>query len=347
MNLLDLTPDEAEYAVTQWIADRGDPAYRARQVFPRLWQRPVAAWSDATDLPRPLIEALEQDFPLPRPALDTLQESVDGTVKFLWRLDEKTAVESVLIPDRKRRTLCISSQAGCAYGCVFCATGTMGFQRHLLPWEITAQVREMGLDPRFGSPTHVVFMGMGEPLHNWTAVDRALTILNHKRGMRIGARRIAVSTVGIVPNLRRLAARPEQFKVALSLHSPTSQGREQLMPVDRKYPLAEVLDAMRAFRKRITFEYVMIKGMNDSEVDARDLARIAREAGALVNLLPLHPGGVQGLEPSSKDGIKRFASLLQSLGTKVTIRRSRGLDISGACGQLRVDTALRSNVESK
>ena len=347
MNLLDLTPDEAESAVFQWIADRGDPAYRARQVFRRLWQRPVRAWCDTTDLPRTLVQALEQEFPLQRPTLETLQESVDGTVKFLWRLDENTAVESVLIPDRKRRTLCVSSQAGCAYGCVFCATGAMGFQRHLLPWEITAQVRELALDPRFGAPTHVVFMGMGEPLHNWTAVDRALTILNHERGMGIGARRITVSTIGIVPNLRRLAARSEQFKVALSLHAPTSHRRGRLMPVDRQYPLAEVLDAMRAFRKRVTFEYVMIKQMNDSEADARDLAQIARDAGALVNLLPLHPGGAQGLEPSSNDGIKQFAGLLRSLGAQVTIRRSRGLDISGACGQLRVDTTLRNNIESK
>ena len=156
-----------------------------------------------------------------------------------------------------------------------------------------------------------------------------------------------MSTIGIVPNLRRLAARSEQFKVALSLHSPTSHGRSRLMPVERKYPLSEVLDAMRAFRKRVTFEYVMIKGMNDSEADARDLAQIARDAGALVNLLPMHPGGAPGLEPSPNDVIKHFAGLLRSLGANVTIRRSRGLDISGACGQLRVDTSLRSNVESK
>ncbi|UCD23958.1 MAG: 23S rRNA (adenine(2503)-C(2))-methyltransferase RlmN [Gemmatimonadota bacterium] len=347
MNLLNLTPEEAESVLSQWIVDRGEPNYRTRQVLPRLWQRPVATWHDTTDLPRPLIQALERDFPLQRPTLVSHQKSVDGTVKFLWKLDGDTAIESVLIPERSRTTLCVSSQAGCAYDCVFCATGAMGFQRHLQPWEITAQVRELTLDERYGTPTHVVFMGMGEPLHNWQAVDQALTILNHPSGMGIGARRITVSTIGIVPNLRRLAARPEQFRVAISLHAPSSQRRFKLMPVERKYPIADVLEAVQEIRKRVTFEYVMIKGMNDSDDDARDLAQIARATGALVNLLPLHPGGAGTLRPSSAERIKQFASLLQSNGAKVTVRRSRGLDISGACGQLRIDTPLGSDIEAK
>jgi 23S rRNA (adenine2503-C2)-methyltransferase len=347
VNLLDLTPEAARSAISRWIAARGDPPYRTRQIMPRLWQRPVTDWSAATDLPHDLRQALDREFPLARPVLERLQRSVDGTVKFLWQLDRDTAVESVLIPEGRRRTACISSQYGCAYGCVFCATGRMGFQRHLTPWEITAQVRELVLAEQFDTPTHVVFMGMGEPLHNWAAVDRALTILNDPEGLGIGARRITVSTIGLVPQLKQLARRPEQFKVALSLHSPSSAGRRRLMPVERKYPLEKVLDAMRSFRKRITFEYVMIAGENDAESDAVELARIARSLGALVNLLPLHPGGAPGIDPTAPRRRHQFAARLRSLGARATIRRSRGLDISGACGQLRVETTATSHVRSE
>jgi 23S rRNA (adenine2503-C2)-methyltransferase len=347
MNLLDLTPEEAEGTLYRWIAERDQPAYRVNQMIPRLWQRPVPSWSDTTDLPASLIGALEREFPLTRPSLETLQQSSDGTVKFLWRLDAATAVESVLIPEGRRSTLCISSQAGCAYGCVFCATGRMGFQRHLSPWEITAQVRELILDERFGPPTNVVFMGMGEPLHNWHSVDTALTILNDPRGMGIGARRITVSTVGIIPNLRRLAARPEQFRIAISLHSPNGKRRAGLMPVERKYPLADVLRVLELFPKRVTFEYVMIAGRNDSDEDAEELARLARTTGALVNLLPLHPGGVAGLEPTPPAQVRHFAQKLRSKGGNATVRRSRGLDISAACGQLRLDAGLGRDVQPK
>ncbi|UCG84754.1 MAG: 23S rRNA (adenine(2503)-C(2))-methyltransferase RlmN [Gemmatimonadota bacterium] len=347
MNLLDLTPKEAQSTIAGWIADRGEPPYRTRQILPRLWRRPATTWSGATDLPQDLRVALDREFPLPRPALERLQQSADGTVKFLWQLDRDTAIESVLIPEGRRRTVCISSQAGCAYGCVFCATGLMGFQRQLSPWEITAQVRELVIADQFETPSHVVFMGMGEPLHNWAAVDTALTILNDPRGLGIGARRITVSTVGIVPNLERLARRPEQFKVALSLHSPSGAGRSRLMPVERKYPLELVLETLRSFSKRITFEYVMIAGENDADDDAIELARIARSLGALVNLLPLHPGGVPGFEPTPLPRIRQFATRLRSLGAHATIRQSRGLDIAGACGQLRIEVTASGNVATE
>lgn len=210
MNLLDLTPPAAARAIAEWVAAQGAPPYRARQILPRLWQRPVRAWVDATELPLALRVALDDAFPLPRPSLEARQVSTDGTVKFLWDFGRDGLVESVLIPERKRRTLCISSQAGCAYGCVFCATGRMGFLRHLAPWEIAAQVREVALDDTLARATNIVFMGMGEPLHNWAAVDQALTILNAPTGFGIGARHITVSTVGIVPALTALADRPEQ-----------------------------------------------------------------------------------------------------------------------------------------
>jgi 23S rRNA (adenine2503-C2)-methyltransferase len=286
-----------------------------------------------------VIGALEQQHPVPRPALAARQASRDGTIKYLWRFADGAAVESVVIPEGRRRTLCVSSQAGCAFGCVFCATGRMGFGRHLAPWEIAAQVRELALDPLAGKLSNVVFMGMGEPLHNWAAVDVALTILNDRHGLGIGARHLTVSTVGIVPGLLRLAERPEQFRVALSLHSPYSERRRALMPVERKYPLADVLRALGAFRRRVTFEYVLIKGTNDRPDDARELARIARELEAHVNLLALHPGGTPGLVPTPPEEIAAFAEQVRAGGANVTVRRSRGLDIDAACGQLRVAVA--------
>jgi 23S rRNA (adenine2503-C2)-methyltransferase len=337
VNLLDRTPADAADAVARWLEDRGEPSYRARQIVPRLWQRPVTAWQEATDLPQQLRVALDAEHPLLRPAAAARQVSSDGTVKFLWDFPDGGAVESVLIPEGSRRTLCISSQAGCAYGCVFCATGRMGFIRHLAAWEIVAQVRELALDAELGPPTNVVFMGMGEPLHNWAAVERALTILNHADGMGIGARHITVSTVGIIPNLEKLAARPEQFRVALSLHAANSARRRLLMPVEQKYGLEDVLAVLRRFQRRVTFEYVMIRGVNDREGDAAELAGHARAVGALVNLLPLHPGGAPGLEPTAPRDIERFAELLRDQGINVTVRRSRGLDISAACGQLRTE----------
>ena len=334
MNLLDQVPDKAEQIVAQWIADQGLPAYRARQVFPRLWQRPVEKWRDCSDLPRELTRLLERDFPLFRPKEIARQESSDGTVKYLWQMPDGAAVESVLIPEGERRTLCISCQVGCAYKCSFCATGKMGLVRNLDAWEITAQARELAI-PRDGDGiNNVVFMGMGEPLHNWSAVDVALTILNDKRGMGIGARRISVSTVGIVPELRRLAGRPEQFRLALSLHSPFGEQRRRLMPVERRYPLEEVLQTLHDFSRRVTFEYIMIRGINDRSVDVDELAGIARPIGAMVNLLPLHPGGAADLQPTPLHDIKRFAAQLHERGISVALRRSRGLDIDAACGQL-------------
>jgi 23S rRNA (adenine2503-C2)-methyltransferase len=344
-NLLDVTPAEAGRGVATWLAGRGEPPYRARQILPRLWQRPVAVWRDATELPTDLRAALDETFPLPRPTLVTRQVSSDGTIKYLWDFGDGGAVESVMIPEGRRRTLCISSQAGCAYGCVFCATGRMGFVRHLAPWEIAAQVRELRLEPGGATPTNVVFMGMGEPLHNWTGVDRALTILNDRAGLGIGARGITVSTIGIVPSLEKLALRPEQFQVALSLHAPTSATRGALMPVERKYPLHQVLPVLAKFPRRVTFEYVMIRGVNDGPEDADSLARLARPLAALVNLLPLHPGGAPGYTPTSREDIERFAHRLRSHGTTVTIRRSRGLDISAACGQLRVEVEHGRRIE--
>lgn len=340
MNLFDATPTDSLLQLETWLHGK-EPGYRVRQVLPRLWNSPVASWADATELPAALRVSLEAAFPIPRLKLVTRQVSTDGTVKFLWRLPDGATIESVLIPEGKRRTLCISSQVGCAFGCVFCATGRMGFGRNLETWEIVAQVRELAIDREFGSPTNVVFMGMGEPLHNWEAVDRALTILNDPLGFGIGARHITVSTVGIVPNLANLAARPEQFRLALSLHAPNSKQRRELMPVERKYDLDQVMKALKAFARRVTFEYVMISGVNDRPEDADQLAERARTLGALVNLLPLHPGGAPGFTPTPAAAIRKFALQLRAAGVSATVRKSRGLDIDAACGQLRTATLRR------
>ncbi len=338
MNLLNVAPTAASDVLAPWLSARGDATYRLRQILHRLWQRPVRSWREATEIPAGLADALDAGFPLPRLELARRQDSRDGTLKFLWRLGDGEAIESVWIPEGRRRTLCISSQVGCALGCVFCATGRMGFHRHLEPWEIAGQVREMLLDPSLGRPTNVVFMGMGEPLHNWSAVDTALTIMNHHQGLGLGARHLTVSTVGLLPGLARLAARPEQFRLAVSLHAATSARRLAIMPVEKKYRLADLMAAVLQFKRRVTFEYVLILGVNDAAEDALALAELAKPLGALVNLLPLHPGGAPGLVPAPMSGLRRFAAWLRERGVSVSVRRSRGLDISAACGQLRVET---------
>jgi 23S rRNA (adenine2503-C2)-methyltransferase len=333
-NLLDLKPDAATALVRHWVAQQKLPGYRAAQLPRRLWQVPVRSWHEATELPLALREQLDREWPLPRLHAEAVQQSADGTRKYLWRLEDGEAVESVLIPSGKRLTLCISSQAGCALGCVFCATGRMGFRRNLTAWEIAAQIREIVLEGPASKPTNIVFMGMGEPLLNWPAVDVALSILNDPAGFGIGARHITVSTVGILPGMAELAKRPEQFRLAISLHAPSDAARLRLMPIQKKYRLEEVLQAATPFRRRLTFEYVLIAGANDSDADADRLAKLAHRLDAHVNLLPLHPGGAPGLTPTSGERIRGFAARLRHQGVEAVVRRSRGLDIAAACGQL-------------
>jgi 23S rRNA (adenine2503-C2)-methyltransferase len=344
-NLLDLAPGTARDEIARWVTQQGLPAYRTSQIARQLWIAPVAGWNQATELPIPLRAALEGAFPLPRLALDTRQQSADGTRKYLWRLQDGEAIESVLIPSGGRRTLCISSQAGCALGCTFCATGRMGFRRNLSAFEIAGQVREIILEQAAEKPTNIVFMGMGEPLLNWPAVNTTLSILNGELGLGIGARHITVSTVGILPGLAEFSKRPEQFRLAISLHAPTAAQRIGIMPIEKKYDLEAVLRAAEAFRKRITFEYVMIGGVNDSDADADRLAKLARRLGALVNILPLHPGGAPDLIPTNGARIRVFADRLRNQGVEATVRRSRGLDIDAACGQLRVEVERKRRRE--
>ena len=336
-NLLDLTPDAALARLDEFFASRGEPRYRAKQVARRLWVQPAPDFASMTELPTELRAALEARFAIPRLSIATRQKSQDGTEKFLFQLADGQGVETVAIPEGDRLTLCISSQAGCALACAFCATGAMGFQRNLEVHEIAGQVREMRMLAPAIDVTNIVFMGMGEPLMNWKAVSPALTILNSPDGLGVGARHITVSTVGILPGIVALGERPEQFRLALSIHAPTEAQRQALMPVNTKYPLADVIEAAKAFDRRVTFEYVMLGGVNDGIEDALNLARLARECRAFVNLIPLHPGGAMGFTPTPAKEIVRFSRQLRHEGVEVAIRKSRGKDIAAACGQLRVE----------
>jgi 23S rRNA (adenine2503-C2)-methyltransferase len=341
LNLLDLTPEAAEAALRAFATAEGVGAYRGSQAARRLWQAPVGSFAEMVELPAAFRAALDAHFEIPRPALITSQTSVDGTRKFLFRMHDGQAIETVAIPDGDRMTFCISSQAGCALQCAFCATGAMGFLRNLAVHEIAGQVRELALlDPPVLA-TNIVFMGMGEPMMNWPAVDVVLSILNSPKGFGIGARHITISTVGWLPGIESLAQRPEQFRLAISVHAPTDALRATLMPVNTKFPLLDVIDAAAAFDRRVTFEYVMLGGVNDRPEHARELAALAKRCKAFVNLIPLHPGGSMGFTPTSKTDIGTFARAMRALGVEVAIRKSRGMDIAAACGQLRVERQPR------
>ena len=342
-NLLDVVPAAAESLVRELAAEHGEGAYRGAQVARRLWVNPAPDFASMTELPAAFREQLAKRFLVPRLSLAARQRSVDGTEKFLFRLADGESIETVAIPDGKRMTICVSSQAGCALQCSFCSTGVMGFARNLAPHEIAGQVRELRLLDEPIVATNVVFMGMGEPFMNWPAVDTALTILNQPAGLGIGARHITVSTVGVLPGIVKLGQRPEQFRLAISVHAPSDELRQQLMPINTKYPLAAVIDAAKVFDRRVTFEYVMLGGVNDEPDHARQLATLARECRAFVNLIPLHPGGALGFHPTPRAGIAAFAADLRAEGVEVAIRKSRGVDISAACGQLRVERVGRRN----
>ena len=336
-NLLDLIPADAEDRLRAFAVERGEPEYRGAQVARRLWTNPAPDFASMTELPRAFRESLAERFAIPRLTIAARQRSADGTEKFLFRLPDGEAIETVAIPDGSRLTLCISSQAGCALKCSFCATGAMGFARNLAVHEIAGQVRELRMLDEPLLATNIVFMGMGEPMMNWKAVAPTLTILNDARGLAIGARHITVSTVGVLPGIVALSERPEQFRLAISIHAPSDELRQQLMPINTKYPLADVIEAAKAFDRRVTFEYVMLGGVNDQPAHARQLAALAQRCRAFVNLIPLHAGGAGSFQATPLPRIMDFARLLRGSGIETAIRKSRGTDIAAACGQLRVE----------
>jgi 23S rRNA (adenine2503-C2)-methyltransferase len=341
-DLLGMAADDVNRALRGHFTGRGVPDYRVRQVLAWIHERDAPDFAAMTDLPLAERHALADAFRLFSPRAVTVSRSSDGTVKHLWQLDDDETIESVLIPSGSRLTLCMSSQAGCAMACVFCATGWSGYRRQLTTGEIIAQfraARRWAANEGAGAITNVVFMGMGEPLANREAVMPALSLLNGALG--VGARRVTVSTVGIVPGILEMAGRPEQFRLAVSLHAPNPQIRRRLVPIEKKYPLPELMDALRAFDaaggRRITFEYVLLDRTNDEAEHARELADLIREFGAHVNLIPYNPIPGASWKPSARDRQRLFLRILRERGIEATIREPRGRDIAAACGQLRAD----------
>jgi len=346
VDLLSPTPDELHAELAAHFGRRGEPDYRARQVARWLYDTDVPDFEGMTDLPAAERAGLAEAFHIGEPAPDTVSVSDDGTAKHLWRLHDGELVESVLIPTADRLTLCLSSQAGCAIGCTFCATGWSGFRRQLSAGEIVGQFRasrrwaaEQGLGPI----TNIVYMGMGEPLANRPALHASLSTLNH--GFGVGARKITVSTVGVVPGILELAERPEQFRLALSLHAPESGLRRELIPLENRWSLDEILQALRTFDdcggRRITFEYVLIGGVNDDPQLAHALAEIAADLKAFVNLIPFNPIPWQPWSASPPARIAHFARVLEGRGVEAAVREPRGRDIDAACGQLRANALVQ------
>jgi 23S rRNA (adenine2503-C2)-methyltransferase len=345
-DVLSMTPAALETALGEHFAARRQAGYRVGQVVRWIYEGLARSFEEMTDLPADERDALAGAFRLGEPVAETVQRSEDGTVKHLWRLQDGELVESVLIPTERRLTLCISSQAGCAMGCTFCATGWGGFDRQLTAGEIVSQYRasrRWAEEHDLGPISNIVYMGMGEPLANRKSVHPSLTILNE--GYGVGARRITVSTVGVVPGILELADRPEQFRLALSLHAPSSELRRELIPLEKRHSLDEVMASLEKFDdrggKRITFEYTMIDGVNDDLDLIAPLADLALRVRAFVNLIPFNPIPYQDWRPSPTQRIRAYAEALESRGVSVAIRETRGRDIDAACGQLRGHTLVQ------
>ena len=329
------------------LAARGHDRFRARQIFGWIYRRGANDFDAMTNLPRALRGALAADFTLDTPETVSRERSADGTEKFLLQLADLRRIESVFIPDTPANTFCVSTQVGCAMACAFCLTGKMGLVRNLTAGEIAGQVRvlagALGLrDKAF----NIVLMGMGEPLHNYDDTMKALRILADTEGLALPPRRVTLSTVGLLPALERLANEPLMPNLAISLHAPTDALRGELVPINKKYGIAEIIDACRKFplkkRARITFEYVLLAGVNDRPDEARKLAKLLGRVKSKVNLIPLNAAPGIPFERPSDEAIDRFAKILAERGLTVSVRKSRGRDIRAACGQLIVEGEQRS-----
>ncbi|MGE5215054.1 MAG: 23S rRNA (adenine(2503)-C(2))-methyltransferase RlmN [Nitrospirota bacterium] len=342
--------------LADFLQKRGAASYRAKQITDWIYKKRVASFDAMTDLPNELRTGLAAEFGTPQMELVRVLGSKDTTQKFLFRLRDQNLIESVLIPaspalygqPSDRRTICVSSQVGCAYGCKFCASGLEGYTRNLDASEMVQQLIAVEKESE-EKIDNVVFMGMGEPLANMKNLLRAIRIINAPWGLGIGARHITVSTSGLAPQIRELADQPTQFRLALSLHGATDEVRGQIMPINRRYPLKVLLEACDYYvakKGRLTFEYILIAGINDTDEQARELAKIARRLSAKINLIPYNT--VEGLEWSrpSRERQEKFQSILRKHGVIATLRREKGTDIAAACGQLRLQTK-RANRESQ
>jgi 23S rRNA (adenine2503-C2)-methyltransferase len=356
-DLLGLTLPELQ----QWLVERGEPGFRAKQIYNWLFQRLVTNLSAMTNLPLALRSRLAEEASIGPMIVRSEQHSKDDrTRKILLELEDGKLIESVLMlypplgENSARATVCVSTQAGCAYGCTFCATGQMGFDRHLSTGEIVAQAlyfaRELRAAPwtAQGLPgsapidhiTNIVLMGMGEPLHNYDNTLRALRILNSPEGFNLGARHMTVSTVGLVPAIRKLSQEQRQVNLAISLHAPTDELRSKTMPVNRKYPVEELIaacqDYIAATRRQVTFEYVLLAGVNDTPVYAHKLGQLLAplKQFAHVNCIPVNATSAD-YRPPGGEAIRAFRDILNQHGVSNSVRAERGDDIAAACGQLR------------
>jgi len=344
LDLAELEPTELEAA----LEARGYERFHARQLYRWIYRRGVTAFGSMTDLSRTLRAELEREFTIGSPRVVSDDRSVDGTRKFLLELADRRRIEAVFIPDTPSMTFCISTQVGCAMACDFCLTGKMGLVRHLTAGEIAGQVRVLAAATSLlDEPFNIVLMGMGEPLHNYDETMKALRMLHCEHGLAVSPRRITLSTVGIVPALERLAREPLMPNLAISLHATTEEQRTKLVPPNRKYPLASILEACRRFplkkRNRITFEYVMLEGVNDTPEDARRLVKLLSGIRAKVNLIPLNAAPGIPYDRPSDARVDRFARILADRHLTVSVRKSRGRDIRAACGQLIVDGGSRKS----
>jgi 23S rRNA (adenine2503-C2)-methyltransferase len=342
-------PDLAELDLSELEAvleSQGGQRFHARQLYRWIYKRGVTDVDRMTDLPRTLRVRLQEDTVIGTPRIVGDQQSVDGTRKFVLELADHRQIESVFIPDTPSMTFCISTQVGCAMACGFCLTGKMGLVRNLTAGEIAGQVRVLAAATQLlDSSFNIVLMGMGEPLHNYDNTMKALRMLHAEHGLAVSPRRVTLSTVGIVPALERLMREPLMPNLAVSLHATTDEQRTALVPPNRKYPLAQILDACRRFpmkrRRRITFEYVMLAGVNDTPDDARRLVKLLSGIQSKVNLIPLNPAPGIPYDRPSDERVDRFAQVLADRHITVSVRKSRGRDIRAACGQLIVEGGIK------
>ena len=334
MNLKSMTLPE----LTAFCAERNQPAFRAGQLYGWL-HKGAKSYDEMTNLPKGFRDALAREYPLRPPQVARRQESKrDGTIKYLWRLSDGNCVETVLMRYRYGNTVCISTEVGCAMGCAFCASTLGGLVRRLEPYEMLDQVLFTQIDS--GLPvSHIVLMGIGEPLDNFDNVLRFLELVNSPQGMNISMRHISLSTCGLAPKIDALAEKKLQLTLSVSLHAPNDAVRSRIMPVNRAYPMQTLLEACRRYYKatnrRISFEYAMIQGVNDSQEDARELLKALRGLPAHFNLIPLNHVEESPLKPSTRAAVAAFQKTLTEGGTPATVRRSLGGDIDASCGQLR------------
>ncbi|MFH1281675.1 MAG: 23S rRNA (adenine(2503)-C(2))-methyltransferase RlmN [Candidatus Omnitrophota bacterium] len=336
-DIKELSLKELEDKLLSW----GSPKYYARGIFNWIYQKGAYEFNRMSNLPAPLRKILSAEFSILGLALADLQESGDGTKKFLFELIDKHLVEAVNIPAAKRITGCISAQAGCKFSCNFCASGIRGFKRNLTSGEILDEVLYLKNNASGGQLTHIVFMGSGEPLDNYENVLKAIRLINSPLALNIGARRITISTCGIIPAIKRLASEDLQIELSISLHAADDKTRSQLMPVNKKYPLAALIKCCQEYiaetNRQITFEYILIKGVNADLAAAQSLVKLLKDLRlAKVNLIPANSVPELKIVPADSARIVAFKEHLFKAGLNVTLRRERGQDIDAACGQLRL-----------